>query len=204
MDKTDNARVDLDTSGLRNRLISPSSNANKENHSDENEFEFEEPSLISATELDTCEKDDSKNESLNLIDFSEDNPTKSDANERKKLVSSNGEHSTTKRNSLKSNSPKAKFGSGNNYFRFNFQMPKSIKTPDKVDENKENFLTETVYTPSKRLQAENPDTTKNKKVRLEESSYQPNWTFFKIGFIITLLIAFVKILLLLWRNEGLE
>lgn len=150
MDKVDNPRVNMDTSGLRNRLNNQSLKDNKENHSDENEFEFEEPSLLSAnSELDACEKDDSKTESPDLIDFTSE--IQDDTNEKKKLVNSNGEqHTSNKRDSLKTNSPKAKFGCKNNYFRFNFQMPKIIKTPDKVDENKENFLTETVYTPSKR------------------------------------------------------
>jgi len=177
-----------DKSGLRNRIHQ--SKDDKENHS-ENEFEFEAPSLLSNHSID--ETDHCANESVNLIDLdTELSVAGGETTDKPKDV----EH--VKRKTTSSNT---KFGTDSR-FRFNFQMPKVIKTPDKVDEAKENFL-DTVCTPSKRLQAQ-PENTEHKKVRLEENSDQPNWTFIRATFAITVVIAVVKIFFVLWRNEFLS
>lgn len=174
--------LNVDKTGLRNRLHQ--SKDDKENHS-ENEYEFDPPTLLSNHSDD--ESDNVSDQSVNLIDLKTDLTANKDeskqrsTNERRKLNSSNA----------------TKFGTDNN-FRFNFQMPKLIKTPDKVDEAKENFL-DTVCTPSKRLQAQ-PENTEHKKVRLEENNDQPNWTIIRATFFITLVIALIKILLILYRD----
>ena len=180
--------LNVDKTGLRNRLHQ--SKDDKENHS-ENEFEFEEPSLLSNHS--DVDETDNTNESVNLIDLNTDLNTERELGKR--FVTTNGEH--VKRKSMNTSS-NTKFGTDNN-FRFNFQMPKVIRTPDKVDEAKENFL-DTVCTPSKRLQAQ-PENTEHKKVRLEENSDQPNWTFIRATFFITLILALVKLFFILWRNE---
>ena len=176
-----------DTTGLRNRLNQ--SKADKENKS-ENEFEFKEPSLLSINdsdiendncdELDKCANDDT----INLIDLNTDLDVK--------------KNQANNENLKRTSNTNTKFG-GDRNFKFNFQMPKIIQTKDKVDEASENFL-DTVHTPSKRLQAENTN-SKHKKVRLDESYYQPNWTLIKATFFVALFFGLLKIALVIWRND---
>lgn len=187
-----NNPVNIDTSGLRNRLNQ--AKVDKDNKSD-NEFEFEQPSIVSLKDVDAndCENEvdsNNENESINLIDLT------TDLNAEVKKNKTVGEHA--KRSSLSTSN--TKFGADNN-FRFNFQMPKLISTPDKVDENSDNFFLDTVHTPSKRLQAEDTD-NKHKKARLADNNCQPNWRLITMAtFSITLILAVVKIFLILWRNE---
>jgi len=184
--------LNVDKSGLRNRLHQESKD-DKENHS-ENEFEFEAPSLVSnhsdVDETDNCAVGEG---SIDLIDLNTDLNGAQDVDKQTR-GSLSGDHVKRKQTT----SSNTKFGTDNN-FRFNFQMPKIIKTPDKVDEAKENFL-DTVQTPSKRLQAQ-PENTEHKKVRLEQSTSEPNWNFIRATFFITLLLAAVKLLFILWRND---
>ncbi|KAK4336527.1 hypothetical protein RND71_044243 [Anisodus tanguticus] len=157
--------LDSTKDGLRNRFKSSKENDNGY----QDEFEFEAPSLISTEKL----NDDFaniENESGNLVDSSSDN----NEDDLKKV-----NNKSSKKN-RQVNPSATEFGKESN-FRFNFQMPKMVNTPDKVDETSQNFL-DTVHTPSKRLQSENLDTNKHKKARVEEGNYEPNWTFFKVTF----------------------
>ena len=201
--KMDNPLSLDNTSTLRNRF-NASSKDDKENKSD-NEFEFSAPSLIVADDIgvedDQCDKADHdvENESVNLIDLSTDlNASVVKTKSKHISFTTNGDHAKH-RGSLSTSNAKLQFG-GENNFRFNFQMPREIKTKDKVDEASENFL-DTVHTPTKRLQAESTD-NKHKKARLDETSCQPNWALITtVSFSVTLFIALVKIFLILYRNE---
>lgn len=200
--------LSLDSSStLRNRF-NASSKDDKENKS-ENEFEFSAPSLVVAddsdAEDDRCDKSDHdvENESVNLIDLSTDlnvDPVKKKSGKHSAFTT-NGDHAKQRGSLSGTSNAKLQFG-GENNFRFNFQMPREIKTKDKVDEASENFL-DTVHTPTKRLQAESSD-NKHKKARLDETGCQPNWALITtVTFSVTLFIALVKILLILYRNESL-
>ena len=192
-------------STLRNRF-NASSKDDKENKS-ENEFEFSAPSLIVADDSDVedddrCDKADHDAESVNLIDLSTDlnvDPVVKKKSSKHGSFTTNGDHAKQRGSLSTTSNAKLQFG-GDNNFRFNFQMPREIKTKDKVDEASENFL-DTVHTPTKRLQAESTD-NKHKKARLDEVSCQPNWALITtVSFSVTLFIALVKIFLILYRNE---
>lgn len=194
--------MDGNTSTLRNRF-NTSSKDDKENKSD-NEFEFSAPSLIVADDLgaedDQCDKPDSEleHESVNLIDLNTDlNASTVKTKSKHSPFTTNGDQAK-QRGSLSTSNAKLQFGGANN-FRFNFQMPREIKTKDKVDEASENFL-DTVHTPTKRLQAESTD-NKHKKARLDEDSWKPNLTLMtKISLSIGMCIVLVQLFLYLYEK----